>query len=150
MAVLTFVSDSLLGEWTPRPQQQTEKQAARQAHRGNPGIRAYNRHAPSAQSFICWRAEPQGGSDREGWRDGDLSGSNTPPHHHHHHQERKEVCPKIYSGKSITWLNARRGRWWWWRGMFPSLDGTWGTANVNGMVCPFTWNKLDVLNKQVS
>lgn len=43
MPVLTFVRDSLLGK--------TEKQVDSQAHRVNPGIRAYNRRAPPAQSF---------------------------------------------------------------------------------------------------
>lgn len=107
MAVLTFVSESLLGGWTSRPQQQTEKQAARQAHRGNPAIRAYNRHAPSAQSFICWRAEPQGGSDREGWRDGDLSGSNTPPTTTTTTKKRKGVCPTFIVAKaSPGWVHG--------------------------------------------
>lgn len=40
----------------------TEKPAKRQAHRGNPGIRAYNRRAPSAQSFYL----PEGGATRVG------------------------------------------------------------------------------------
>lgn len=75
----------------------------------------------------------------------------TPPQHH---QKRKKRLPKMYSGKSITWLSARRGRWRG-RGMFPSLDGTWGTANVNGMVCPShgaSWMCFILLslNKQVS
>lgn len=67
MAVLTFVSDPLLGESTSLPQQQTEKQAAGQGRRGNPGIRAYNRHAPSAQSFYLL----EGGATRVGQRERD-------------------------------------------------------------------------------
>lgn len=128
MAVLTFVSDPLLGGWTSLQQQQTEKQAAGQARRGNPGIRAYNRHAPSAQSFYLL----EGGATRVGRRERDGGmvtwvGVTPPPphhrHHHHHHPEKERSLPKIYSGKSITWLSAQRGKWWW-RGMFPSLTHT--------------------------
>lgn len=110
MAVLTFVSDSLLGKWSLLPQQQTEKQADTQAHRGNPGIRAYNRRAPSVQSFYLL----EGGATRVGWteRAGGMvtwvGVTPPPPPPPTTSRKKGRSLPQfyIYSGKCTTWLST--------------------------------------------
>lgn len=108
-AVLTFVSDSLLGKWWLLPQQQTEKQADRQAHRGNPGIRAYNRRAPSAQSFYLL----EGGATRVG-RPERVGGMVTrvgvtllPPTTSRKKKKKQDVCPNFIVANTSPGLAHR-------------------------------------------
>lgn len=138
--MLTFVSDSLLGKWWLLPQQQTEKQADRQAHRGNPGIRAYNRRAPSAQSFYLLEggATRVGRPERAGGMVTRVGVTPFSPYHLRKKNKKTRCLPQFYSGKYITWLSTERGRWWL-REMFLSLNVFWGTPHTYGIFCPFTF-----------